>query len=241
MDSMEYDIKFMLASSPVMRLQWKVIFNTLYSKYKNEYTTKNSFSVTLYRKLKGLIKQGDLEKDEKGHQQVFYLIPNERARKVIEEIEKVTIHKKLDAFWESFSLEQRKRLIQDSLAQQQLFVSFLRKFFIDFLSTTQQLVEPWVPKLEDPTEDIQAKYSKEERERFLMEIRNLQKDSEKLKNDFARDNQPISNEEFRKALRLTKEFMDKVVPKYSGGWREAIMDLMQKALNEKQKSDKEVC
>jgi hypothetical protein len=235
---MEYDIKFMLATSPAMRLQWKEIFNTLYPKYENEHKTKNSFSVTLHRKLKGLISHGDLKKEEKGHQQVFYFIPKKRRKEVVEEIEKASVLKKFDAFLDSFSSEQRKKLLQDSIVQQQLFISFLGRFSIEFLSSMQQLLEPWISKLENPTEGIKDKYSKEEREQFLIEIHELQRESENLKNDFVRDSQPISNEEFRKALNLTQEFMDKVVPKYSGGWREAIMDLMSESIKKVEKERK---
>lgn len=226
---MEYGIKFMLLSSPSMKLQWKEIFNTLYPKFK-EHKTKNSFSVTLHRKLKRLISVGDLEKEEKGHQRVFYFIPKKRQEKVIEEIEKAAVLEKFDAFLDSFSSKQRKKLLQNSVVQQQLFVSFLGRFSIEFLSSIQQLLEPWVSKLEKPTEDIRAKYSKEERERFLIEIHDLQKESEEIKNSIIRDNQPLSDKEYRKALNLTQEFMDKVVPKYAGGWREAIMNLMSEAI-----------
>ena len=227
---MEYDIKFMLLSSPAMKLQWKEIFKTLYAKYKKEHKTKSSFSVTLHRKLKGLISVGDLEKEVKGHQQVFYFIPEKRKKEVIEEIEKSAVLKKFDAFLDSFSSEQRKKLLQDSIVQQQLFVSFLGRFSIEFLSSIQQMLEPWISKLENPTEDTRAKYSKEERERLLIEIHDLQKESAELKNSIIRDNQPLSEKEYRKALNITKEFVDKVVPKYAGGWREAIMNLMSEAI-----------
>ena len=238
MDSLEIDVKLMLLLSPGRRLQWKEIFNKLYSRYEKEHETKNSFSVTLNRKLGKLVGSGDLAKDVKGHQKVFYFIPIEKKKKIREEIEKASILKKFDAFWDSFSSEQRKKIIQDSAVQQQLFISFMHWFSVEFLSAMQQLLEPWVPKLENPTEDIKAKYSQKERDQFLKEIHDLRKDSEALKNEIVRDSQPLRDEEFREAMKLTKEFMDKVVPKYPGGWREAIMDLMRKAVKE-QKSSRE--
>jgi hypothetical protein len=236
MDLMEFDIKLMLILSPARKLQWKEIFNPLYRKHKEKYRTKNSFSVTLYRKLKAIVDSGDLEKEEKGHQQVFYSIPKTRQKKVMEEIEKAEVLKKFDAFWDSFSSEQRKKLIQESAVQQQLFVSSMQKFSIELLSGMQELAEPWISKLENPTEEIRAKYSKKERQKYLSEISDLRKELEALKNGIVRDAQPLKKE-FREIMSLTQEFMDEVVPNYSGGWKEAIFDLMRKAILE-QKTQK---
>ena len=75
----------------------------------------------------------------------------------------------------------------------------------------------------------------------MIEIHDLRKESEELKKSIVSDNQPLSEKEFRKALNLTQEFMDKVVPKYAGGWREAIMDLIIEAVEKaeiKRKGDK---
>jgi hypothetical protein len=232
MDSMEYDIKLMLMLSPAKKLQWKEIFKTLWQKHEKEHKTKNSFSVTLQRKLNALVGSGDLKKEEKGHQHVFYFVPKTRQKKVMEEIEKTSVLKKFDAFWDSFSSDQRKKLIQDSAVQQQAFISFIGRFSIEFLSSMQELVEPWISNFENPTDDIKAKYSQKEREQILREIHDLRKDSEELKNEIVRDNQPLSNEEFRERLSLTQEFLVRVVPKYPGGWREAMLDLMRKAVEE---------
>lgn len=232
---MEYDIKLMLAMSPAMRLQWKEIFNTLYARYKNKHKTKNSFSVTLHRKLAELIRSSDLEKEEKGHQQVFYFVPKKRQKKVIEELERNYVFKKFDDFWDKLSLDQRKEIIRDSAAQQHLFILSLRNFSLQFLSMTQDLVEPRIAKLEKPTEDIKARYSPEERKEFLKEFYKVQKELGKIKSEIARDSQPISQEEYRELMTLTQEFMNKVVPKYPGGWREAFMDLMRKAVEEQKK------
>jgi len=226
----------MLALSPAMRLQWREIFKALHPRYKKDYKTKNSFSVTLHRKLRKLVDAGDLDFEERGHQQVFYFIPKKRQKKVMEEIERASALRKFDAFWDSFSSDQRKRIIRDSVAEQQLFLSFMRNVSSEFLSMTQELVEPWISKLENPTEDIKTKYSQKEREQFLREFYDAQKALEKIKADMARDKQQvISEEEFRTLLSLTQEFMDKVVPKYHGGWREAITDLMRKAVEEQNK------
>jgi hypothetical protein len=235
---MEYDIKLMLAMSPAMRLQWKEIFNTLYAKYKNKHKTPNSFGVTLHRKLEKLIRSSDLEKEEKGHQQVFYFIPKKRQEKVIEELERAYIFKKFDDFWDMFSLEQRKKIIRDSAAQQQLFILSMQNFTLQFLSMTQDLVEPWIAKLEKPTEDIKARYSPEERKKFLKELYMGRKELESIKSKIARDSQPIRQEEYRELMTLTQEFMNKVVPKYPGGWREAFMDLMRKAVEEQTEKGK---
>lgn len=238
MDSLEYDIKLVLALSPAMRLQWREIFKTLHPRYKKDYKTKSSFSVTLHRKLRRLIDSGDLEKEEKGHQQVFYFIPKKRQKKVTEEIERACVLRKFDAFWDSFSLDQRKRIVRNSAVQQQFFVSYLMHFSLEFASMTQELVEPWITKLENPTEDIKAKYSQKEREQFLREFYDAQKALEKIKADMARDKQQvISKEEFRTLLSLTQEFMDKVVPRYHGGWREAFTDLMRKAVEEQNRGN----
>jgi hypothetical protein len=232
MDSLEYDVKLMLLLSPKKRLQWKEIFNQLYPRYEKEHETKNSFSVTLNRRLGKLVTSGELAKDQKGHQKVFYLIPLKQQKRIWEEIEKTSALTKFDAFWESFSSDQRKKMAQDVAVQQRLFLSFIGRFSIEFLSSMQDLVEPWVTKLETPTEDIKAKFSQEEREKLLKEIQDLHKESEELKNDIMRDNHPVSNEEFQKMVSLTQEFMIRVVPKYPGGWKEAMTDLMRKSVAE---------
>lgn len=234
---MEYDIKLMLAMSPAMRLQWKEIFYTLYAKYKIKPDTKNSFGVTLHRKLKRLIRSGDLEKEEKGHQQVFYFVPKKRQKKVIEELERTYISKKFDDFWDKFSLDQRKKIMRDSAAQQHIFILSLRNAYLQFLSMAQDWVEPWIAKLEKPTEDIKAKYSPEERKEFLEEFYKGRKELESIKSEIARDSQPISQEEYRELMTLTQEFMNKIVPKYPGGWREAFMDLMRKAVEEQKEKE----
>lgn len=236
MDSLEYQIKLMLVSNPAMKLQWKEIFKTLYVNNK-EYKTKSSFSVTLHRKLKKLVVSGDLGKEEKGHQQVFYFIPKKRQKKVIEELEKVYISKKFDDFWDRLSLDQRKKIVRDATAQQQLFISILQNFSLEFLSMMQEWVEPLISKLENPTEDIKAKYSIEERDQFLKEYYMGIKQLQRIKSDIARDNQPINEEEYDELLSLTQEFMDKVVPNYPKGWREAITDLMRKAVEERDRKN----
>lgn len=237
MDSLECYIKLMLVSNPAMKLQWKEIFNVLYTNYEKKYKTKSSFSVTLHRKLKKLVVSGDLKKEEKGHQQVFYFIPKKRKEKVIEELERAYISKKFDDFWDRLSLDQRRKILRDSVAQQQLFISFLRNFSLEFLSMMHEWVDPWVSKFKNPTEDIKAKYSIEERDQFLREFYNGRKELERIKSDIARDNQPIGKEEYRELLNLTQEFMDKVVPKYPGGWRGAITDLMRKAVENQDKKN----
>ena len=73
----------------------------------------------------------------------------------------------------------------------------------------------------------------------MIEIHDLQKESAELKNSIIRDNQPLSEKEYRKALNITKEFVDKVVPKYAGGWREAIMNLMSEAIKKAEIERKE--
>jgi len=236
LDSLEYDIKLMLALSPAMRLQWREIFKALHPRYKKDYKTKNSFSVTLHRKLRKLVDASDLDFEERGHQQVFYFIPKKRQKKVMEEIERTSALRRFDAFWDSFSSDQRKRIIRDFAVEQQFFLSFMRNVSSEFLSITQELVEPWISKLENPTEDIKTKYSQKEREQFLREFYDAQKALEKIKADMTRDKQQvITEEEFRTLLSLTQEFMNKVVPKYNGGWREAITDLMRKAVEEQNK------
>lgn len=232
---MEYDIKLMLVLSPGMRLQWKEIFNPLYSKYEKEHKTKNSFSVTLHRKLGNLIHCGDLEKEEKGHQQVFYFVPKKHQKRVVEELERAYVFKKFDEFWDAFSLDQRKKIVRDFTAQQHLFILIMRNFSLEFLKMAQEYAEPWISRLENPTEDIKAQYSPEERKQFLKEFHDGQKELEKIKSNIVRDSQPISNEEFRELMKLTQEFMDEVVPKYPRGWREAITDLMRKAIAEENK------
>jgi len=102
----------------------------------------------------------------------------------------------------------------------------------------QDLAEPWIAKLENPAEDIKARYSPEERKEFLEEFYKGRKELESIKSEIARDSQPISQEEYRELMTLTQEFLNKVVPKYPGGWREAFMDLMRKAVEE-QKEKKE--
>jgi hypothetical protein len=121
---------------------------------------------------------------------------------------------------------------KESSAQQHLFVLTMRNLSVEFLKTTQELLEPWISKLENPTEEINAKYSQEEQKQFLKDFHDGRKELETIRAEIARDSQRITNEEFAELMKLTMEFMNKVVPKYSGGWREAMMDLMRKAVEE---------
>jgi len=232
LDPIEYDIKLMLTLSPAKKLRWREILNTLYPKYKKARRTKSSFSVTLNRKLKRLIDSGDLEKEVKGHQQVFYFIPKKRQEKVNVEVERAYVFKNFDSFWDEFSLDQKKKIVRDTAAQQQLFIYFLQRISLKFLSKTQELLEPWISKLENPTEDIESKYTPEERKEFLKEFHKGRKELEKFKSEIAQDNQPLGKDKIEELLSLTQEFIDRVVPKYPGGWREAMMDLMRKAVEQ---------
>jgi len=239
MDSLEFDIKRALATSPNAQLQWHRIRDELYPKYEKEYE-KGSFTTVLHRKLKKMRLSGDIDKKGVGHQEVFYFIPKKNLPKIGEELDRELAHRRFDEVWDSFSPEQRKRELKTLYGQRLQAFMVTNAVIMEIASIIKDQSESVVSRLKNPTEEIEATYSPQEREQFLKELQNGLAELEKLEKDTANNQQKlVSDDAFKEWLNLTKEFVEKVVePKYSGNWKRAILDLMKKAVEEQKAEGK---
>jgi hypothetical protein len=120
------DILTALFMSVNMRLQWNYLRDHLYKKYSHY--DKESFDTIFARALNCLIREGDLRKDDKSHQEVYYYIPKRRQQKIIDGISKRFLYKKVDEFWERFSLDQKKRVAKDLAYSQAMIMQGQKKF-----------------------------------------------------------------------------------------------------------------
>lgn len=234
-DSLEFDIKRALVTSPNAKMQWKKIRDELLKKYTNY--DEDTFTTTLQRKLKQLYNKGDLRKKSVGHQEVYYYIPKNRVLQIKEQLDRELAHTLFDKAWESFSPDQRKRELQYLLNQRGHVTTILQNMKLGLSSFVVEQIESNIPRLENPTEDIKSKFSLEERERI----------SEQLKKDLKKINltildkkdemkSKIDEKKFESEISFMKEFLEKVVePNYSGNFVEAVRDLMKKALEKEKK------
>jgi len=229
---LEWDIKYVLNASPEMRLQWRVIRDGIYKKYKGKYSTKSSFSVILHRQLERLLLSEDIEKEVVGHQEVFYYIPKSRQRKIEEELQREYAHKTFDEIWDKLTPEQRKKTVQNLTQHGQEITLIVREMIANLTAQLKEWIGQSISELENPSERSKEKYSPEQRTQFLRELHNLRSDCEKSGIN-ARDKIQDIEEKVRVRVNLIQEFIKKVVePKYSGDWNVAFMDLMRKAVEE---------
>ena len=111
----------------------------------------------------------------------------------------------------------------------------------DLLSFFEEQSQDYITRLENPSEEINKKYSPPERKKYLKEISNNLSDIKKLKSNPFFKKQDISDEKFNNILSLIKDFTEKIVePKYAGMMDKAIQDLMRKAIQEEETKKLEI-
>ena len=237
-NSLEFDVKCALITSPNAQLQWHKIRDELYPKYEKEYE-KGSFTTVLHRKLSKMLISGDIDKKGVGHQEVFYFIPKKNLQKIKEELDRELAHRRFDEVWNAFSPEQRKRELKNLYGKSSQALLVINRVIMEIASMAKEQSESLVLRLENPTEEIEAKYSPQEREQFLKELQKGLFELEKIEKNSAKQQELDSEVAFQERLDLTKEFVEKVVePKYSGNWDRAILDLMKHAVEEQKAEDK---
>ena len=236
-DSLEFDIKRALVMSPNAELQWHKIRNELLKKYTNY--TEDTFTTTLQRKLKKLIISGDIEKKSSGHQEVYYFIEKKRLSKIKEQLDRELAHTLFDDAWNSFTPAQRKRELQYLLNQRGEVITILQKSSLDLLSYAKEEAESLISRLENPTEEMKQKYSSQDRENILKQVKNQVKQMEKITTNLTGDKENrITEQKVRAEMIFINEFMEKVVElNYGGNFRGALRDLMKRALEEEKKQD----
>jgi hypothetical protein len=237
-NSLEFDVKYALITSPHAQLQWHRIRDELYPKYENEYE-KGSFTTVLHRKLRKMLMSGDIEKKGVGHQEVFYFIPKKNLKKIREELDRELAHRRFDEVWNAFSPEQRKRELKTLYGQRAQAFMITNNIIMEIAESIKEMSTCYISSLQNPTEEGEAKYSPQEREQLLKELQNGVVELEKMEKRSVNHQKVISDSVFQERLNLTKEFIEKVVePKYSGNWEKAFFDLMRKALAEQKTEGK---
>lgn len=232
LDSLEFDIKYLLLNSPQMRSQWRTLRDGLHTNYEKGYKSKNSFGVVLQRRLNSLCSSGDIEKEVKGHQRVFYLIQEQSRKKVERELNRELAHNALNKIWERLTPEQQKITVERLTEIQQLMVLTVQETFSNVLGLMGELIDGWIGELKNPSESVKHRFSPAQRKQFLREFAELREQCKKKGIDAPVATQALK-ERLSSRVNLAKDFMEKVVePDYAGNWDAAVMDLMRKAVEE---------
>jgi hypothetical protein len=236
--SLCWDVLTCLTLAVDARLRWREIRDILHKKYENTYD-KETFEVLLNRILKRLLQSGYLKKDSKGHQKVYYFIPKQRQKDVIQELNRRFMHKKLDEIWERFSSEQRKKAVENLVQQQGMLIQAEKHLVKTFVHGINELGEVYLSDLNKPPNVVRKEYSPEEKQELARQLCILQKDCNKMESGMAKEDDFLK-EKWNEYLELSFEFTNKVVdPLYNGNGLEAIGDLMRRALREQDKKEKE--
>lgn len=233
-NELQWDVLTCLVLSVNMRLQWKELRDSLFKKYPRY--DKESFEVLLSRALGRLLKSGDLKKDDKSHQEVYYYIPKRRQQKIIDGISKRFLYKKVDEFWERFSLEQKKRAVKDLAYSQSMIMRVQRNFFKELLSIYGDWANDRVVELNNPLQqgDIN-RYSTEEKAELNNMLAKLKADCAKIDSNLASEEKFVADN-LTALMELSLEFQNYVVdPIYEGNGYKAIQDLMRKAVEEQKR------
>ena len=219
-----------------MRLQWKELRDSLHKKYVQY--DKESFEVLLSRALNRLVKSGDAKKDDKSHQEVYYYIPKRRQKKVIDEISKRFLYKKVDEFWERFSLEQKKRMAKDLAHSQMMIIQGQKIFFKEMLTIFGGWANDSIGELNDPLKQKNLNYTDEEKIKLNNELTKLNSQCNKIENAMAVEDKYLVDN-FNSLVKLSFDFLNYVVdPLYDGNGQKAIQDLMRKAVEEQKNKNK---
>jgi hypothetical protein len=233
-DELQWDVLTCLFLSVTMRLQWKELRDNLHKKYAQY--DKESFEVLLSRALDRLLKSGDLKKDDKSHQEVYYYIPKRRQQKVIDGISKRFLYKKIDEFWERFSLDQKKRLAKDLAYSQSMIIRVERNFMKELFSIFGSWANDRIVELNTPLQQGDTrKYSAEERADLNNQLAKLKNDCAKMESNLTAEETFVADN-LNALMELSLEFQNYVVdPIYEGNGYKAIQDLMRKAVDEQKK------
>ena len=230
-DNLQWDVLACLYFSGSMKLQWKEIRDSLQKKY-TQYD-KESFEVKLSRALKRLIESGNLKKDDTKHQEVYYFIPKRRQQKVIDGIGKRFLQKKLDEFWDRFSLEQKKKLALKLAQSQSLIIGAERKFIKNFFGLFGDWTKNLHEQLNNPKyEENSSKYSPKERAELSDQLTKLKDDFVKMESNMIAEEKFVA-ENLNGLMELSLDFQNYIVdPLYNGNGHKAIADLIRKAIEE---------
>ena len=232
-DSLLWDVLTSLVLSLNMRLQWKEIRDVTHKRY--ERYDKETFGVILNRVLKRLLHSGDIKRESLGHQKVYYFIPKQRKQKITDELVRRFMHKKMDEIWGKLSSNQRKKAVENLTLQHGMLIQAEKHLAETMVSGIKELAEVYSSNLEKPSENINKKYSLEEKEELKRNIENLHILCNKMENDKAQEDNFIKAK-WNEHLELSIEFMNKVVdPLYNGNGLEAIHNLMRNAIEEQNK------
>jgi hypothetical protein len=233
-DMPQWDVLTCLFLSATMRLQWKELRDNLHEKYAQY--DKESFEVLLSRALSRLLKSGDLKKDDKSHQEVYYYIPKRRQQKVIDGISKRFLYRKVDEFWERFSLDQKKRLAKDLAYSQSMIIRVERNFIKELFSIFGSWANERIVELNNQSQQgNHSKYSAEERAELNNQLAKLKSDCAKMESNLVAEEKFVADN-LNALMELGLEFQNYVVASiYDGNGYKAIQDLMRKAVDEQKK------
>jgi hypothetical protein len=234
-DPLFWDALTALALSVNMRLQWREIRDIVHKRYEKTYD-KETFEVILNRILKRLLQSGYLKRDSKGHQEVYYFIPKKRKQEITEELNRRFMHKKLDEIWERLSSDQRKKAVENLVQQQGMLIQADRHLATTVILGVKDLGEVYLSDLNKPAESVRKEYSQEDKQELATLLSGLQDQCTKIESNIANEDKFLI-ENFDAILELSLEFTNKIVdPLYNGNGREAIVDLMRKAIAEQDRN-----
>lgn len=231
-DSLYWDVLTGLALSVNTRLQWREIRDIVHKKHEKAYD-KETLEVILSRVLKRLLQSGYVKRDSKGHQRVYYFIPKQRQKEIIEELNRRFAHRKLDEIWDKLASEQRKKAVEALAHQSKLIVQGEKTMIKDLASVFKDWIPELISSVNKSSETPRKEYSPEEKQELCRELGSLQDQLARIETDMAEEDK-FSKEKWEQMTRLSLEFTNKVVdPFYNGKFNEAIEDLMRKAIEER--------
>jgi hypothetical protein len=114
--SVDLDVLAALLEAPNCTLRWKEIKKQLRSKYVPKLMGDGYFLLSINRILVRLTLQGLLKRDDRGHQQVFYMIPEQKRNDLKEEMQKirnVELFTKLDVSVQQWLLAEIKENLSE--------------------------------------------------------------------------------------------------------------------------------
>lgn len=237
-DSLFWDVLTALTLSVNTRLQWREIRDIVHKKYEKTYD-KETFEVLLNRVLKRLLQSGYVKRDSKGHQEVYYFIPKQCQKEIIDELNRRFMHKKLDEIWERLSSEQRKRAVENLVQQQGMLIQAEKHLAKTVILSVKDISAIYLDGLNKPPESVAKEYSPEEKQKLATQLKSLQEDCVKMESGMAEEDKFL-REKFNELLGLSIEFTNKVVdPLYGGNGLKAVEDLMRKAIAEQDRNNKQ--
>jgi hypothetical protein len=229
-DSLQWDVLTCLFLAPNMRLQWKELRDSLHKKY-GQYD-KESFETIFARALSRLIKAGDLKKDDKSHQEVFYYIPKRRQQKIIDGISKRFLYRGVDEFWERFSLDQKKRVAKDLALSNAMMAQNQKNIVKDMFNMFGGWADNWLVELNDPLNTKSSNFTLEDKNKLSDAIGKLKGHIAEIDSNIKAEDKFVL-ENYNSLIDLSFDFLNYVVdPLYGGNGIKAVHDLMKRAIDE---------